>query len=127
VNYQIDATPKPLSWWAEQWGVHPRTVENWIRKGECPCLSIGGRKMISVVQLLQCEADFTEGVKSSTEGVTETKSSLNDGVPEGGWGPSCRDASKKKNNRGGRRKVPYESLVKESTLSFEDYQKRGRL
>lgn len=101
---QIDADPKPLSYWAEKWGKHTRTIERWIKDGECPVLVIGGVKMISAVQLLNWEPPEDHAKTSESRGtVQEAAERQSEIVPDGGWGPTLR--ASRQNKRGGKGKL----------------------
>jgi hypothetical protein len=103
MNVQIDAVPRPLAYWAEQWDCHPKTIERWIREGTCPHMLVGGRKMISALQLYNFEHPV--GVKKEKEIVGPLPAYDPDDdrtaplgkstrMPKGGWAPSMRTKRK---------------------------------
>jgi len=94
VVVQIDAAPRPLSYWAELWECHPRTLQRWIKAGLCPCINIGGQQMISSLQLLNWELPVeSEHVDETSEqrgGVSADQNREVPACPADGWSPSVR-------------------------------------
>lgn len=50
-----DVAYRPLEYWAELWSVPATTIKTWLQKGLCPGKKIGGRWMISQMELLNWE------------------------------------------------------------------------
>ena len=46
---------KPIEHWSESWGISVSTIKSWIAANTCPAKKIGGRWMISQLELLNWE------------------------------------------------------------------------